>query len=336
MKTNNKLTFILILLLFTAGCDISINKKPSDINVRVGFDGLKMEFLKNTPPAKIFEGETFPIVLKVKNTGAYSLERKDSKDEKAILSLGVEKDYTETVTKDGKEISNTAQFYLNGKSIVNQNGDEEVISFNLKAGKIDPQSEAHQSTAIATLCYPYQTILDSTICVDTDTSSIIPGKKVCTVQDLTFASGQGAPVAITKIEVNMLPQSGGKRIRPQFLIYIENKGQGTVIRNEAVKDFCTKSETNHKNLNTIYVKAYLGGKKDKEGGDNELNCNPKENEKDKQGLAKLKDKKEVIRCVLEEGIGIDKGTYMSPLNIQLVYGYSQSISANYFIQKTAR
>ncbi|MBI2652173.1 hypothetical protein HYX00_01800 [Candidatus Woesearchaeota archaeon] len=340
---------IFILILFIIGCSAqSGSKKTQDIDVRVGFNGLTLEFLKNSPPQRIFEGDNFPVVIKVKNIGAYDVDK-----DKAFLSLGIENDYNKQLKllttgkvnlykeSNDKNIENTATFGLEGRSKINSKGGEEIVNYNIVAGKVDPQSEFHSSTVIATLCYPYQTILDATFCMDTDPSNLRPGKKVCNLQDLSFSNGQGAPVTISKIEVQMLPSQesqqnpqGYGKIVPQFLIYIENRGSGIVIKNDAFKDFCTQPKINHDKLNTIYVKAYLPGEKEPE----ELDCEPKEKKenKEKQGYVKLKDKKDLIRCTLKGGINGGQDSYLSPLKIEMSYGYTQSIPANYLIQKTAR
>ena len=255
MSNKKFFPIVLTLIIFILGCS-GQTQKTKEIDVRVGLIGLTMEFLKNTPPQRIFEGDKFPVVIKVKNAGAA-----DIKDKQGVLSLAFEKDYTKSVEllQSGNvqpfpesNIKNTAVFDLEGRTKINQKGGEEVISYNLVSGRVDPQSEFHSSTVIATLCYPYETILDSTVCIDTDISNLRPGKKVCKLQDITFTNGQGAPVAITKIEVQMLPSqesqqsSGGYgKIVPQFLIFIENKGNGLVIKNDAVKEFCTQGKISH-------------------------------------------------------------------------------------------
>ncbi|MBI2650368.1 hypothetical protein HYX04_03565 [Candidatus Woesearchaeota archaeon] len=337
-----KLILIIFFILFTAACTGTSTKKSQDIDVRVGFDGLKTEFLKNTPPQKIFEGDKFPVVIRIKNAGAADIKKENA----AFISLGFEKDYTKNIelltSENVKSLleaktQNTATFSLEGKSVINQKGGEEVVSYNLVAGKVDPQSEFHSSAVIATLCYPYETILDTTVCMDTDPNNLRPGKKVCRLQDLAFANGQGAPAAISKIEVQMLPSqesqqssSGSGKIIPQFLIYIENKGSGIVIKKDAVKEFCTQGKIGYEKFNTINVKAFLSNQ--------ELDCQPKETKgsTEKQGYVKLKDKKDMIRCTLKEGIDGRQDAYLSPLKIDMNYGYTQSISASYFIQKTAR
>ena len=334
MKIKNLFTILnLIFLIFISGCGSISTQNKQDVDVHVGYKGLAIEFVKNTPPPRIFEGDTFPVYLKIKNNGAYSI-----KDSKAIVNLGVEKDYTlQVVLLEGSRIQkaegeNAAKFSLDGKSNINPIGDEDVISYNVKAGKIDPQSEAHPSTVTATLCYPYETIFSTGVCIDSDISNLRPGKKVCEVRDLVPSGGQGAPVAVTKVEVSMLPTQANdkeksiQKIIPQFLIYVENKGSGLVINSEAVGEFCTKSEAKHENLNIIYIDAELSGEK--------LYCQL-ETKQNIPGHIKLKDKKDIVRCTLEKGIE-STDTYLSPLRITLTYGYTQSISANYFIQKTVQ
>ena len=347
MKTKNKFIIInLVFLLFLLGCNItSSNQKTKDIDVRVGLNGLVLEFIKNTPPVKVFEGDTFPVIVKIRNNGAYTIDK-----DKAIISLGVEKDYTrglklqttESVNKveitqsNDKLKDQPAMFGIEGKTTINTNGGFEVVSYDLQAGNVDPQSEAHSSIVIATACYSYQTILSTTVCIDTDVSGTKPGKKVCNMQDLTFSNGQGAPVAITKIEINMLPakisnENEITQIKPQFLIYIENKDKGNVILNGIEKEYCTQSSVGHDKLNKIWVKASLGGK--------ELDCKTLKKDLSSQSendnYVKLLDKKALARCIIKEenNVARNADNYLSPLRVELTYGYTQSIAANYFIQK---
>ena len=348
LKKKVPIIIITFIFLFSA-CTIQTNQKPTDIDVRVGTTGLTTEFLKNTPPPRVFEGDKFPATIKVKNAGATNV-----KDYQAILSLAVEKDYTKSVQlsssknvhlyegdKKDANVQNIAAFGMEGRSQINTNGGEEVVSYNLVAGKVDPQSEFHSSTVIATLCYPYDTILSTTFCMDTDPNNLRPGKKVCKLQDLSFPNGQGAPVAISKIEISMLPSqetqqspNGYGKIIPQFLVFLENRGPGLVIKNDAIREFCTQGKISHEKFNTIFVKAFLPGK-DK---GLELDCQPKEKKEstEKQGYVKLKDKKDMIRCTLKEGIDGTQDAYLSALKIEMSYGYTQSISSTYMIQKTAR
>ena len=336
MKTKyfNSIPILIVAIFMTASCT-SQNNKPADIDVHVGFDGLNIEFLKNTPPQKVFEGDIFPVIVRIKNNGAYSV----TENNKAVFSLGVEKDYTKSLQllHKGKidvseGVSSSAAFSLDGKSNINPIGSEDTISYNIEAGKIDPQSELHQSTVIATVCYPYETFLSSTVCIDTDVNNLRPAKKVCNAQDLAFPNGQGGPVAVTKIETRMLPAQlsaqspGTEKIKPQFLIYVENKLPGLVIKSESAREFCTKSDVSHDNYNIVYVDASLSNQ--------QLTCQLDTQQKNNlPGHIKLKDKKDIIRCSLEEGIDRNIDTYLSPLKVILRYGYTQSIATSYLIEK---
>ncbi len=337
MNPKIKLNIFIVLSIFMlASCTSGgTSSKASEVNYRIGTSGLSMQFLKNTPPQKVFEGDSFPAMIILKNSGAYSIK------ESAYLSLGVEKDYTREVQllaggRVSKGVGSSAVFNLDGRSEINPNGDEEVISYTLQAGKIDPQSETHTSALIATLCYPYETTLESDVCVDTDVNNLRPGKKVCSQHDLSFGSGQGAPVAVTRIEARMLPNEITKddgvsdRINPQFLIYVENIGNGLVIKQGSENVFCTKSSASYGDYNVVYVTVSLSN--------DELDCQliADKNKPELPGHIKLKDKKDIIRCNMKkESRGISKNTdsYLSPLKVVLKYGYTQSIAANYAIQK---
>ena len=48
---------------------------------------------------------------------------------------------------------------------------------------------------------------------------------------------------------------------------------------------------------------------------------------------KLKDKEEVIRCTLEEGVGKDVQPYTTLLTITITYGYTETISKDVEIRK---
>jgi hypothetical protein len=342
--TFSKFLIVFPLLIIISACTSSSQTGSGEINVRTGFAGLSLEMVKNTPPPKVFEGDVFPFAVRIKNDGAYSI----GNGEKAVFSLGIEKDYTRNVQlldrgkfeiAEGK--SSSASFEIKGKTQIDPRGGEEIISYDIQAGKIDPQSEFHSSTAIASVCYPYETILDTTVCIDTDITDLRPGKKVCIAQDMNFPNGQGAPVAITKIETRMLPSdttfSGppSDEIKPQFLLYIENRGKGLVIREESVSEFCTKSNTDYSNYNIVYVDVCLANSC---ASKDEMKCqlevdSETEDKTVASGHIKLKDNKDIIRCYLDKGIPRNYDSYLSPLRVTLKYGYTQSISSTYAIMK---
>ena len=339
MKPKN---LFLIFLLFLVACGAA-NTQSSIVNVNVGTSGLVAEFSKNAPPAKVFTQSAFPIAVKIRNAGAYSIEGNSG-----LLSMGFEKDYIPSIKFDSSNgvyqpNENNAAFSINGKIQLNQNGGEIFISATAKTGNLEEQSESKTSLLTATLCYPYKTILSATMCIDPDVVGLRPGKKVCEVKDIALSNGQGAPVAITKIEPVMVPEVDNENIRPQFLIYVENKGNGISVDNLRYKNVCDRKDNPNTNFqkdniwNVASVKAFSSGK----NGEVQLQCCPnkegecaeKETNPNLEGFLRFRDNKDFIRCTFTEPVPRNFDAYTSPLRIEVNYGYIQTVTSNVLLQK---
>jgi len=344
--------FVFILL----GCTATTTKHQ-DVDIYVGTRGLTAEFSKTAPPPRVFEDSNFPILLRIRNIGAYSIasDKQPSSDKQTlgVINIGREKDYIPKLSfeKNSRasegEGDNEIFFSLDGKSQLNQNGDEIAVALNAKTGKLEPQSESKQSTITATLCYPYKTILSTTVCIDPDVSGISPEKKVCTVKELNFNSGQGAPIAVVKIEPQMIPE--GDSIKPQFLIFVEDKGNGNSVDIKNYHNVCSDSDFKNaedpnrkKEIKNIWKVAFLRAFRSGEEGKNQLICCPNIegkcptdlSDKDKiTGFIRFTDKKGFVRCTFKDGLSKNYNAFTSPLKIEIEYGYVQTISTNFIIQK---
>ena len=342
----------LIFVIIVIGCTpSSSSSKTKEVDVFVGTDGLSAEFAKTAPPPKVFEDSNFPILLRIRNKGAYSIQKDNSNKPslRVVLSLSREKDYVKTLKlEENSRVYGSASddskafFFVDGKTTINPQGDEIIVSFNAKTGKLDPQSEVKQSTIPATLCYPYQTVLSTTVCIDTDVAGVRPGKKVCSVKEIVFNSGQGAPITVTKIEPQMIPVENDM-VKPQFLIFVENKGKGNPVNLVGYYDACSKSDYKNdlsnfkKDLwNVATVKVYKAGKET--DPESQLVCTPslKSSEgaiDETIGLLRFRDNKDFVRCTFKNGLPRNSDAFTSPLKIIIDYGYVQSIVANFFIEK---
>ena len=354
MKNNKKAVVIigiLLVLVVASGCEggkifgKKQDKRPiTDADIRKGTDGLDMEFLKNAPPERVFEGRfltnappervvegsqddegkvitsDFPISLRLKNEGASNIEE-------GILIFASEKAYV-NVSLESKE---RQEFIIKGKSIYSPVGDEEFVTLTAGAKRISAQSETHPSTIFATACYPYNTILGTSVCIDTDIIGEVRGKKVCDIKDLTFSEGQGAPVAVTKIETRMLPDVDVNKVKPHFIIFIENKGNGEVVNSSKLGEACSSSGLNYTDFNTLTISASLP--------QGDLKCS--ENVDPGPAAVRLREKEDIVRCTLESdidesGIDIGRDAYTAPLKIELNYGYTFTISKDIIIEKVLK
>lgn len=317
------LAFAAIGLLLVAGCEGGSlfgkqqkEERPvTDADVRKGFSGLNMEFVQNVPPESVFEESDFQIAVNLKNEGASNIG-----DNSGVLVFGLENAYTDVAAG-----ANAKQgFGVNGKSVYNLNGDKMFVELNAQTKKIGTQSEKHPSTIFATACYPYKTVLGTSVCIDPDVTGAATVKKVCEIKEMTFAEGQGAPVAITKIETRMLPDVDASHIKPHFIIFIENSGNGEVVNASKLDLACSSSALKYSDFNVLKITASLP--------QGTLNCG---GEMDTEGFTtvRLREKEDMVRCTLEEGVGIGSGAYISPLRIELKYGYTFTISKSIIIEK---
>jgi|SRR3989338_4812934 len=329
-----KIILLLLLLATLTACSLvpsSSNTRPKEIDIYAGTSGLRPEFSKNAPPQTVFESSGFPILIKISNLGAYSIPEKSG-----LLSIAREKDYVPEIylqENPTSAINDPIHFEVMGKTQSNPDGDEILISLNAKTGNLDPQSESKSSTLTATLCYPYKTILSATTCIDTDIANIRPVKKVCTPSEMIFGRGQGAPITVAKIEPQMIPE--GDKVKPQFLIYLENRGTGIPVYMNDYQKICLNEDVPIKNaLNVASLKAYSSNA----NGEDQLECSPslasqKIGTDESTGYIKFRDKKDLIRCTFKEGISRDLDAYTSPLRIEIDYGYVQTISTSLIIQR---
>jgi len=337
----------------------------TDADIRQGTEGLTMEFTINTPPRKVFEGTEessgiFPIAVSLWNRGATDIKPMDAiyyeeenkvdadnfpytevnkkiKTVEGKLVFGFEKTFVD-FDEDSKrklekkliiDVKDRIKFELNGKSIFNPDGENDFITIDARAKKIGEQSEKQPSVILATACYPYKTVFGTSVCVDTDVYGIRQGRKACSVDILKFKSGQGAPVAVTKVETRILPQDGNK-VKPLFLIHIENKGNGEVVKLSETEKACGKEALGYRDFSTININATLSGTL--------LDCRISKGsgpEPPEPAVIRLRDKKFMVRCILRDNDAIDADidAYITALSVELNYGYTFTISKNIIIEK---
>jgi len=330
---------VMSLLLLTAcqGSSSTTQKSPiSDIEVRKGTQGLSVEFVNNGPPDKVFHETQFPVGILAKNNGASDIEG-------GKIVFGTEIEYVSEIDSIDLELS--------GKSIFSKNGDSRLFNRQPSTKKITGQSETHPTTIFATACYTYQTILGTSVCIDPDLFGVKQKQKVCTnpLEGVEYGEGQGGPVVVTKVETKLLPteefpKTGDDsaivyKLKPQFIIEIENKGEGEPVKLDAIERACSPISTEalvFKDFNTIKVTARLS--------DVDLNCKGNEDIGSEDatliGTSRLRDKKGTIRCTLDDilksgnnELNSNSDAYTSILRVQLDYGYTFTISKDITIQR---
>ena len=331
------LILILAVILIISGC-INLNPKETTTTSSLykGTKGLELSFVKNAPPSRVFAStddenpSQFKVIVNIKNKGAHDIGFEDDGQDKGKLVLTPEGGYVDFIKIDESQSvspgDKSALFEVRGISLSNNVGDEIIIHSTLTARKLSSLSAVHSSTIFTTICYPYKTEISASACIDPDIYGEGPGKKACEAKNLAFSGGQGAPVAVTNIEVRMVPK--GEEVEPQFLIHVENKGNGEVIKRKGYEEACSagipSEETDPLNnfFNVVGIKAKLSTQ--------DLKCE----QGDKEKMVILDGKKGIVKCYPEKWDSEDKKAYLTPLSIVLDYGYTKTISKSFNIEKS--
>ncbi len=330
---------MLILSLFILSCSSNGNERHTlDLEFHKGINGVEFD-MKGLMP-EIYENTAFKLFVNVLNKGAYDVQPSGG-----FANLNLEKDYMcitdgfVCIDKNDPDISIKQIGPLAGRSVANPAGEFLPLEYYVLAKEIDKQSFEHTSVVAVNLCYQYQTELVTDICLDPYYYEQAVTDKPCNVKDLSF-SNQGAPLAITKIENKML-SDGQSKVRPMFVIYIRNSGNGEVINKEFINEVCTAAhlpsdtfDATHA-FDVAHLKSIelMNGKYkfDVNAQQNTLECDFLYDTHDSQKTSsqnavkntevRIKDDEGKIKCVAKEPIGEETGTISTQMKIVFDYGY---------------
>lgn len=299
-----KILFLIMLVIFVMGCSGTGGGKNPIENLYTGTSGITMKFERGSPPSEVYENEKFVISTNVANKGAFDVED-------AYVTLGIEpeymavEDWMSSKTQLG-EYSSMAIISLEGKSEVNPEGDFDLFTIKLQAGNLEQQTEVHTTSIYLSVCYPYKTFLSETICVDTDIYGTRQDDKACSAKEGYSFSSQGAPVAVTKADIQMMPGQDKDTVIPEVTIHIKNKGNGEVLRTRNFAEFCTSSTIDRTDINQVGIRAKLSGET--------LKC--------RSDVIKLGKTDDYVICRLEQGLTTKLSAYPASLTVELDYGYT--------------
>lgn len=286
----------LSMLLTGCGMPNRVGRGVDDFNFHTGTQGLQLRLLPGNPPQRLYSGDPLNVLVEFTNKGAYNIE-----DGRLYLS-GYDREY---LVFDRDQFLG---FQAEGKSELNPEGIiSEIAEFKDPAVSMPPETDRFKQIVKATACYSYKTFASPMICIDPDPLNIDPEDKVCQVQNVGMNS-QGAPVAVKQVEVD------SARGRVQFKIHVQNVGGGTVIESRegyVPIDRC-HALLQRDEIDKVEIYAYLSQ-------DRVLDCKP--------NLIRLTNGRGFAFCSYT-GLDTESEAYLTALNIELSYGYRNSIATS--------
>jgi len=300
MKNAGLILIILVCMLFISGCQGGgLTNRNVNEDYRTGTEGVIIDFVDNAPPSKIYAGDPMEVVVELNNKGAYP-------DTDSFVGKLEIYGFENAAINGEWDRGNTISPSLKGRSQYNREGGYATMTYRDRDGvRVPFNQDSYKTEIVVASCYKYKTIANPSVCIDPDPYKLVQEKKACEVKDQSLGS-QGAPVAVDRIEQEI----GADKI--YFRIFVKNKGSGSVVIPDRYNS--CPFDIGHEDINKVIVRAKLSH-------DASPSCTP-------QGTAS-----EPLRLVNGEGMmfctfsmpGSDSA-YQSPLNIELDYVYSDSIS----------
>jgi hypothetical protein len=305
------MALFLISMLFLTSCMI---KKPGTEpderlaeDVYSGTSGLEMSFVKDSPPSKIYDTSTLSLITELRNKGTADLTGR------CFLHLS---GFDDSIV----QIMNKMQpcGILDAKSQFNPDGGFDTQEFTANRIWLPEGTDSYKPKFVLTGCYDYETTANPIICIDPNLYSIQPVEQACRVQDVALTGGQGAPVGVTRVDVDMMKD------KALFKIYVANLGRGQVLRYGLSKTglgaHSCPYNLDYDDLNIVeYDVSMRGGRL--------IKCTPEL----AGSRVRLVDEKATIFCTF--GFS-GQSAFTTPLNIRLAYGYMDSVTRDVEILKT--
>ncbi len=310
--------FLIIALSFifiSFGCTDSTSDISADY--RKGTQGIEISFMQNMPPSEIYDNSPIELVVEVRNKGAHpQIQRATgwpiivTSEGRGIGTLYLDGFDDKIIMGMPKQISIPTVY---GKGPYNPEGEYDIVTFRGNVINLDVQGlQEYDAKFMVTSCYTYETIASQTVCIDPEPYSISQRDKVCIIPDsYSFSGGQGGPVAVTKVEEKVY----GDKI--YFTITISNSGNGRVVDKNKINTACPYS-LDYSNLNKVQVSGKVSGYS--------LVC-------DQGGNINLLNNKGTIMCYIPRP-STARSAYTTPIQINLNYGYTSSITKNIKIINT--
>jgi len=312
MKKIIYIGLILIVIVFLNGCDGTgggTTTKGGKAYIG-GEDGLGFEFDEDAPPDEVMDDgeESFPIRLKVKNEGEYTINKGG-----IIASLS-------GISKDDFDLSSlhaVSDFELQRKEkTTSAEGEENVLDFD-DAKFVNDLAADFDTTVFADVCYRYRTVAAASVCLKKDTVQSKKSRDACDIrEDDVDYENSGAPLQVTSIK-----QFPGGANKVTFTFVVENKGSGRVYNSGQFTNECIVDDELANDELDITITSPSGS----------INIICDTLDDSNSGRIKLFNSKRTVTCGINTG-SLQSTAYEGRVNIKLDYFYINEVKKDLLVK----
>ena len=299
IRKRGALILLIILVLALSGCKggkLPFGKKQQvqegalEQQVYRGNQGLEMRFTRGLPPDKLFDTGDFHALVELINRGTYEVRGR-------VFLGGIDPNFLGGMDfeKEFGPIEPKSKFIIEGGF--------DTVEFESPNIYLPEGTDAIPVDLIVTSCYDYRTLANPVVCVDPNRENIITDRKACTPGTVSLSGGQGAPVAVSNVRAET---TGEKAF---FRIQIANVGGGQIV-NQFSLGSCPYA-LDYDDIDEVSYNIKLSDAP-------AVKCSPRSPVRLTKGRA-------TITCAFDIPSQFNFA-YLTPLQIELHYGYLQSVS----------
>ena len=324
MKATQTVALIAILTLI-AGCGSSNSTSDSDdTSFRTGTQGLELSLPATTPTTFIEGSGPEEMILEIHNRGAFPQSNEIGALEASVWAGGYDQNLL-TIEHEGTEISidklaidGATDLVLEGRSVYNSEGGYKPFILEIDPINVPKGVSRYSPTIKFATGFTYTTTASVPICYDPNPQSTRQLEKPCKFTESVSLSSQGAPVAVSSIEQDVVGGDDGKVL---YRIFLENKGSGKIVNpSVALETNPFKDGYRLSELNNVFLAKFRVGAAEAKV------CRPL--------VIKMIDGKGVSFCeFLKTEINPNHQAIETPVTIVLGYGYTNIIEKKINIEE---
>ncbi|MBT4605126.1 hypothetical protein HOC01_05790 [archaeon] len=298
----------LAMLLMLSSCtQISAGENPDQsanslAAAQTGSRGVEVSFVSGFPQSTIYDISDFVAILEVYNKGNHDLVASD-----CYLQIT---GFDPNIIRGIDYVQSCGQ--VDGKSVYNLDGGWNQVEYMSTSITIPEGSYEYEPSLNLVWCYAYETQASASICVDPLFYQVTSEQKACEPRDVSMGGGQGGPVGVSYVGVDMV---GDVAI---FEITVRNLGSGRVLSPLTDISNCGSSTLEYSDLDIVHFTA------DMTGG-NLIDCTPSD--------GKIRLSNDVGKAVCKFRI-TGTSAYETPLQIELDYNYIENTKKSVQIIET--